>query len=113
MAAFPVLGRGIYRDKPQRGRQMSSMYVQFYVRAANELHVGRDLAGTWWTVGKLGSYGGAQARRDAIKIALDTSATSFGGDARIVVHRLNGDVDRVITRTDQEPSAQFFQDAVS
>lgn len=91
---------------------MSSMYVQHYVRDRDELHVGRDLAGTWWTVGKLGSYGGAPTRRDAVKIALDTSATGFHGRARIVIHRPNGDVDAVITHTDQPPSAQWFQDNV-
>jgi hypothetical protein len=77
------------------------------------LHVGRDRNKTWWVVGHPeGSYGGSTRRSEAIKIAIDTSATGFHGKRRIVVHHYYGGVAFVITRVRQRPSSQFFQDSV-
>jgi hypothetical protein len=77
----------------------------------DELHVARDRAGHWWAVGKLGSYGGSVKRSEAIKTAMDASA-SAGGNREIVVHFIHGGVACIITRVRTVPVPQWFQDSV-
>lgn len=90
---------------------MGSGDVQHLV-TGDELHVARGRDGTWWAVGKEGSYGGSKSRREAIDIAKDASATAHHGRRRIVVHFIYGGVAAVITRTNVRPAPQWFQDTV-
>ena len=87
-----------------------------------QLHVWFDGV-RWWAVGREGSYGGDRSRDAAIQIACDATLTAShwfrhgertipAGQRRIVVHRMDRDVEFVIVQTRGKGSSQLFQDSV-
>lgn len=95
----------------------------FVLATDTRLHVMRDSAGWWWAVGHEGSYGGSPKRDDAIRYAIDASATGcywpgpgttalHPGARRIVVYDETGRVACTLLRVKVRATPQWFQDVV-